>query len=156
MEQSEVTGKIEDINFSSFKKVNKEGEEVPGRIARIVIEGISYTTFNEEIMDAFHVGDEVLIDYSVTIKGDKKYLNIKDIMLVSAVKKNKEEKAQLKKEINSYNNTYVTTEKLSVFVKNIVSQLDGLSDISSINEVKEVKVEFPIEQAKVIITIGKK
>ena len=156
IETKEVTGKIEDINFSNFKKVNKEGEEVPGRIGRFVLDGASYTTFDEEIMDAFHVGDEVSIDYSVTVKGDKKYLNIKNIMMLSAAKIKKAEKKEYVEEVESYNNTYVTAGKLGLFVKNIINELDGLSDISSINEIKDIKLEFQIEQAKVILNIGKK
>jgi len=155
-ETKEIVGVVEDKKYSDFKRVNEDGDQVTGRICRYKVDGREYSTFNEDIMKAFSNGDKVWIEYTETVKGDKTYFNIKNILPANEGIKNKKEKEKDVAEVNAHNISSITAENLNILVKSIATQLDSLTDISVMHKVDNAKIEAQLEGCKVIITLVKK
>jgi hypothetical protein len=152
----DFTGIIKDKKFRDLTKVGKTGETINYRMCLLKIDDKDYSTFDDEIMDAFSINDKVFVEYTEVAKADKIYYNIKTIMMAEAGAKYKEEKEQVSKEINSYTNTYITSTKIDIFLKEIMKKIDGIVDYSSIHEVKNIQVETNIDGNKVTFIIGRK
>jgi len=86
-----IDGTIEDITIKEYSKMKEDGTEKIMKIGRIQINGKGFTTFDDELMKAFVIGDEVSIDYAEVIKGDKTFYNIKGILPTKLVKREEQD-----------------------------------------------------------------
>jgi len=87
VETKTIDGVLEDIKIKEYSKILADGTEKIMKIGRLQIAGTGFTTFDEEMMKAFVVGDAVSIDYTSVVKGDKTFYNIKGIIPTRLVKR---------------------------------------------------------------------
>lgn len=146
-----IDGTIEDVTIKEYSKMKEDGTEKIMKIGRIQVGGKGFTTFDDEMMKAFVIGDAVSIDYAEVVKGDKTFYNIKGILPTKLVKREEQdigsepvigEEPQVVPVYSNINNNPKAT-KYDVYKNKDIKQ-SGIDDINSIpikEEIDKILVE---------------